>query len=153
VASVILVRRWDQLWAWFIAAGLIWIVGTWKYYPFALGLMLLSGGWMILLSIQRGFPEAVDPSRAYLGTDTHAFGLFAGAALAALWDPRARRISQPEPTVVTSSPWGQAPATRIDWLGMVALALLLGAMLLVGSFSILGTGPFFGTLLIALLSL
>lgn len=33
------------------------------------------------------------------------------------------------------------------------LLLLLGAMLLVGSFSILGTGPFFGTLLIALLSL
>ena len=107
-----------------------------RLHWFALGLMLLSGGWMILLSIQRGFPEAVDPSRAYLGTDTHAFGLFAGAALAALWDPRARRIAHPEPTAVATSPWGQAPATRIDWLGMVAMALLLGAMLLSGDGSL-----------------
>ena len=33
------------------------------------------------------------------------------------------------------------------------MLMLLGAMLLVGSFSIRGTGPFFGTMLIALLSL
>ncbi|MFM8246917.1 MAG: acyltransferase family protein, partial [Burkholderiaceae bacterium] len=107
-----------------------------RLHWFALGLMLLSGGWMILLSIQRGFPEAVDPSRAYLGTDTHAFGLFAGAALAALWDPRARRIEQYSPTAVGDSPWGQAPATRIDWLGMAALAILLAAMLLSGESSL-----------------
>jgi peptidoglycan/LPS O-acetylase OafA/YrhL len=106
-----------------------------RLHWFALGLMLLSGGWMILLSIQRGFPEAVDPSRAYLGTDTHAFGLFAGAALAALWDPRASRIAQSQ-SAVGESPWGQAPATRIDWLGMAALAILLAAMLLSGESSL-----------------
>lgn len=107
-----------------------------RLYWVALALMLLSGGWMIVLSILRGLPEAVDPSRAYLGTDTHAFGLFAGAALAALWDPRARRIAQPESLPVTPSPWGQAPATRIDWLGMAALALLIATMLLSGESSV-----------------
>jgi hypothetical protein len=53
VVSVILVRRWDRLWSWAIAAGLIWLVGTWKYYPFVLGLMLLPVlrkrfGWTVI---------------------------------------------------------------------------------------------------------
>ena len=68
VASVILVRRWDRLWAWFIAAGLIWIVGTWKYYPFALGLMLLP-----VLRLRRGWTVLV------------AFGLATGAYMLATW--------------------------------------------------------------------
>lgn len=51
---VLLVRRWDWLWSWGVAAGLIWLVGTWKYYPFAMGLMLipvlrLRRGWAVLL--------------------------------------------------------------------------------------------------------
>jgi peptidoglycan/LPS O-acetylase OafA/YrhL len=105
----------------------------------SLGLMLLSGCWMTYLAVMRGYPDAADPSRVYLGTDTHAFGLFAGAALAALWDPRARRINEPATESATSntaaSPWGQAPATRIDWLGMTALALLLLAMWFAGEAS------------------
>lgn len=55
VLVVIAVRRWDRLWAWFIAAGAIWLLGTWKYYPFALGLMLipvlrLRRGWSVLVA-------------------------------------------------------------------------------------------------------
>lgn len=54
VAAVMLVRRWNGLWAWSIAAGLIWLMGTWKYYPFAMGLMLLPvlrlrRGWTVLV--------------------------------------------------------------------------------------------------------
>ena len=50
---VILVRRWDRLWAWSLAAAVIWFLGTWKYYPFAMGLMLLPvlrlrRGWTVL---------------------------------------------------------------------------------------------------------
>lgn len=101
----------------------------------ALGLMLLSGVWMAWLAILRGYPDAADPSRVYLGTDTHAFGLFAGAALAALWDPRKRLIAAPPVESPTASPWGQAPASKIDWLGMSALAALLAAMLLTGEAS------------------
>ncbi len=45
---------WRVLWPWIVAAMLIWIVGTWKYYPFALGLMLLPAlrikrGWTVVL--------------------------------------------------------------------------------------------------------
>ncbi len=52
-AVVLLTRRWNALWAWWIAAAAIWIVGTWKYYPFALGLMLLAAlrlrhGWTVI---------------------------------------------------------------------------------------------------------
>ena len=53
VAAVLMVGRWPRLWSWSVAAALIWVVGTWKYYPFAMGLMLLPvlrlrRGWMVL---------------------------------------------------------------------------------------------------------
>ena len=44
----------------------------------------LSTIWMAIL-----FQPAVDPSRAYYGTDTRASGLLLGAALALLWRPNA----------------------------------------------------------------
>jgi hypothetical protein len=50
---VLLVRRWDSLAVWSVAAALLWLMGTWKYYPFALGVMLLPvlrlhRGWIVL---------------------------------------------------------------------------------------------------------
>lgn len=53
----------------------------------ALVLAVLSTAWMITLSVQNGFPEYADPSRAYFGTDSHAMGLLIGAALATAWRP------------------------------------------------------------------
>lgn len=55
VLVVFAIRRWDRLWVWFAAAALIWLVGTWKYYPFALGLMLIPAlrlrrGWTVLVA-------------------------------------------------------------------------------------------------------
>jgi len=54
-ATIILVRRWNRLLPWAIAAAAIWFVGTWKFYPFALGVMLvpvlrLRRGWTVLVS-------------------------------------------------------------------------------------------------------
>ena len=46
---------------------------------------LLSSAIMAWLSMTRGYPDEADPSRVYLGTDTHAMGLFSGALLASLW--------------------------------------------------------------------
>jgi len=51
---VALTGRWDRLWAWSLAAGILWLLGTWKYYPFAMGLMLipvlrLRRGWAVLV--------------------------------------------------------------------------------------------------------
>ena len=59
VVAVLLVRRWSSLnpsaalWPWIVAAALMWLMGTWKYYPFALGIMLLPvlrvrHGWTVL---------------------------------------------------------------------------------------------------------
>jgi len=53
VLAVILVRRWPSLVSWSVVAALIWLMGTWKYYPFAMGLMLLPllwvrRGWIVL---------------------------------------------------------------------------------------------------------
>lgn len=53
VLTIALTRRYPTLAAWSVAAILIWIVGTWKYYPFALGVMLLpvlalKRGWIVM---------------------------------------------------------------------------------------------------------
>ena len=50
---VVLAMRWNRLWSWSLAAAVIWMLGTWKYYPFAMGLMLLPvlrlrRGWVVL---------------------------------------------------------------------------------------------------------
>ncbi len=51
--AVFVTRRWPALWSWWIAAAGIWLVGTWKYYPFALGILLLPAlrlkwGWTVI---------------------------------------------------------------------------------------------------------
>ena len=54
IIGVALVRRWPtSLWSWAVAAVLAWLMGTWKYYPFAMGLLLvpvlrLRRGWIVL---------------------------------------------------------------------------------------------------------
>lgn len=61
------------------------------------------------------YQPGADPTRVYYGSDTHSFGLFAGAALALL-------LRRP------SGEAGQFPRAR-PWLGLAALAGLLAAML------------------------
>ena len=55
VIIVALAHRWNSPATWTFAAALIWIAGTWKYYPFALGILLLPAlaikrGWVIVSS-------------------------------------------------------------------------------------------------------
>ena len=50
---VLATRRWNALWVWWLGAAAIWVVGTWKYYPFVLGIMLLPAlrlrrGWIVV---------------------------------------------------------------------------------------------------------
>ncbi len=52
-----------------------------------LGIIVLSSGLMIGLSIHRGYPLDHDPSRVYYGTDTRAFTMLIGAVLAMVWAP------------------------------------------------------------------
>jgi hypothetical protein len=53
VLAVWLTHRWNTYWAWSLAAAGIWAVGTWKYYPFVLAVLLLPAlrlrrGWVVL---------------------------------------------------------------------------------------------------------
>lgn len=76
----------------------------------ALLLALASTAWMWY-----GYHPAIDSAalnRLYLGTDTHAMGLLAGAALACFWNPWARRAAGP----------------RVRWGWRIAALLALGAL-------------------------
>lgn len=59
VVTVLVTRRWSgvtvtaHLWPWVLAAAVLWLMGTWKYYPFVLGVMLLPvlrlrHGWIVI---------------------------------------------------------------------------------------------------------
>lgn len=49
----------------------------------SVGLSLASTWWMGVIFAQ----DETNPSRAYLGSDTHTMGLFLGAAMACVWSP------------------------------------------------------------------
>ncbi len=87
----------------------------------AASLALLSSGWMIYLSARYGYPQSQDPSRIYLGTDTHTMGLFLGASLAAAWNPWKSH----------ASPGTQVTRALTDFLGVICISALLWAMLFV----------------------
>ncbi|MBU6280353.1 MAG: hypothetical protein KGN78_14025 [Actinomycetales bacterium] len=55
ILLVFMTERWSGLWPWAVGALLIFILGTWKYYPFLMGLALLPvlrirRGWMLLVA-------------------------------------------------------------------------------------------------------
>lgn len=77
-------------------------------------LAIASTGWMAWLYATH--IDGGDPSRVYLGTDTHLMGLLAGSALAAWWNPwKIRRASTPGDEV-------------LNLLGTAALAGLVWCM-------------------------
>jgi peptidoglycan/LPS O-acetylase OafA/YrhL len=78
-----------------------------------LGLIALAAIASIALMAELADITALD--RAYYGTDTRAFGLLVGAALALLWRPGRRLVNRRGAT----RPWG------LDVLALVALAALL----------------------------
>lgn len=53
VLFAIALQRTSALWPWVLAASGVWVLGTWKYYPFVLGLALIPvirhrRGWIVL---------------------------------------------------------------------------------------------------------
>ena len=87
----------------------------------ALVLALASTAWMISMSVNNGFPEYADPSRAYFGTDSHAMGLLIGAALATFWRPGRLRSDIPRGGRVIITIAGVSA-----FLGVVAFFVLVG---------------------------
>lgn len=90
----------------------------------ALGGALLSTMAMTVGSLVGDMPGAADPSRLYFGTDTHAMGVFVGAALAVVWRPG--RTSPVLPRQVR---------LIITGAGVTALLVLVGMFTLLGEFS------------------
>ncbi len=85
-------------------------------------------GWLVLFIVAVAALSAcamailynpdLDPSRVYYGTDTRAFALLAGAALAVVWPSRKLSFSLPG-----------IPRLVLDVLGLVALAVLIYMLL------------------------
>jgi len=75
---------------------------------------LASTAWMAWLYVNQ--IDGGDPSRVYLGTDTHLMGLLAGSALAAWWNPWKIRMASP------------ASDELLNLAGTAALAALIWGM-------------------------
>lgn len=83
----------------------------------ALALALLSTAWMCYLYELN--IDGADQNRIYLGTDTHAMGLLAGAALAGFWNPWAQTIATP----LKRSSWRVAALLSLAMLGCMIQAM------------------------------
>ena len=122
---VLLVRRWDRVWMWWVAAAAIWIVGTWKYYPFALGIMLIPAlrlrrGWTVLV----GYVIATGLFMV-LTWSNFRFSSSANAAMTNYGDfvvlGRTTLVSRMVDTVVGASGW-QGNDLLVLLLALVAVA-------------------------------
>ena len=79
--------------------------------------------WMGWLVVDRGFPENADPSRIYLGTDTHAMGLLLGASLGALLNST---VSCSRPGVFVGG--AKFNSSFLDALGLMCFGILCTLM-------------------------
>lgn len=70
-----------------LAALLALRAGRARVGQVAAGLALASTVAMAVVATRAGMPVPHDPTRAYVGTDTHAMGLLVGVAAAAVWQP------------------------------------------------------------------
>jgi peptidoglycan/LPS O-acetylase OafA/YrhL len=100
---------------------------VWARVAIAGALAAGSAVWMGVLIARGG-----DSTRAYFGTDTHAFGLLIGVALAFLLAPLFSRASSADGVAAAHPRWVDAPATRriggiagvVAVSGIVAIAML-----------------------------
>ena len=74
------------LWPWLLWLGLRYVRGRYRLAGLTLAAAALSATVMALL-----YQPGADPTRVYEGTDTRAFGLLVGAALAMVWPSRRLR--------------------------------------------------------------
>ena len=97
-----------------LALGLLNTAGKTGLGFAAAGIAVSSTAWMAWLYVTQ--IDGGDPSRVYLGTDTHLMGLLTGSALAAWWNPWKLRL-----TSATSD-------EVLNLAGTAALAALIWAM-------------------------
>jgi peptidoglycan/LPS O-acetylase OafA/YrhL len=71
------------IWPWLLLLGLRFLPGR-----YTLALVTLAGAAVSAGAMAMIYQPGIDPTRVYEGTDTRAFGLLVGAALAMLWPSR-----------------------------------------------------------------
>ncbi|PZH12468.1 acetyltransferase [Listeria ivanovii] len=78
--SLAIEEQFYLIWPAFLLVFLRWVKNPKLLLKIVIGLGLLSAIWMTVL-----YDPGTDPSRVYYGTDTRAFDLLAGCALAFVW--------------------------------------------------------------------
>ncbi|MBC1545885.1 acetyltransferase [Listeria sp. FSL L7-1435] len=78
--SLAIEEQFYMIWPAFLLVFLKWVKNPKLLLKIVIGLGLLSAIWMTILYV-----PGTDPSRVYYGTDTRAFDLLAGCALAFVW--------------------------------------------------------------------
>ena len=107
------------VWPWLLLAG-IWMLRSRS----RVALVTLAGAVASALAMALIYHRGYDPTRVYEGTDTRAFGLLAGAALAMVW-----------PSDLPSAASRPAVRKLLDWAGLAGLAGILILVASTGSFS------------------
>ena len=110
--SLAIEEQFYLVWPWLLLLG-IWTVRSRR----GLAVVTLLGAAASALAMGHLYHPGYDPTRAYEGTDTRAFGLLIGAALAMIWPSRSARP-------------GTSTGAR-NLLDAIGIAGLLGILVLV----------------------
>lgn len=122
-AVVIAVRRWNVLGVWVLAALVIWLMGTWKFYPFAMGLMLLP-----VLRLRFGWTVIAGYAAATAGYLVFAWEQFRGGTSAILGAEVLADLAGLGRIGVASRMLGlDAPSVDWTWADSVVVALTIAA--------------------------
>jgi peptidoglycan/LPS O-acetylase OafA/YrhL/lysophospholipase L1-like esterase len=99
------------IWPWLLWLGLRWRrSGSGSYLSLAAGSLLLAAASAVTMALL--YQPGYDPTRVYDGTDTRAFALLIGAALAFVWPSRRLRD-----TMTSRARWS------LDGAGLAGLAV------------------------------
>lgn len=101
----------------------------------AAGLAAASAVAMGVLATRAGMPVPHDPTRIYVGTDTHATGLLLGVAAATVWQPWRTWRRAGSWVTERGDPVRRFEAGVTDALGLAALAGVVTCVVLVDEFS------------------
>ena len=111
--SLAIEEQFYLLWPWLLLLGLRYVRGRYRLAGLTLAAAAVSAALMWGL-----YQPGSDPTRVYEGTDTRAFGLLIGAALAMVWPSRHLRAE------------GLAPGRRLLLEGAGALGLVVMTLLI-----------------------
>jgi peptidoglycan/LPS O-acetylase OafA/YrhL/lysophospholipase L1-like esterase len=117
--SLAIEEQFYLVWPWLLWAGVRWVHNRKR-----LALLTLVGAIASAVAMGLLYTKGQDPTRVYEGTDTRAFELLSGAAVAFVW-----------PTRALTTRIGDGARNLLDVLGVVSLAGILILVATTGSFS------------------